>query len=77
MWLIPASDSWVLLIGIVGHAFVATGLYASTFHFYKDRMRWTDEVQIVKSGSSESLGVVKRALRGNKDNGEKYKEEDN
>ena len=77
LWLIPASDSWVLLIGIVGHAFVATGLYASTFHFYKDRMRWTGEVQIVKSGSSESLGVVKRALRGNKDNGEKYKEEDN
>ncbi len=56
---------------------MATGLYASTFHFYKDRMRWTDEVQIVKSNSSESLGVVKRALRGNKDNGEKYKEEDN
>ena len=73
----PSSESWMLVVGIVAHAFVATGLYASTFHFYKDRMRWTGEVQIVGNGSSESLGIVKRALRGNKDNGEKYKEEDN
>ena len=78
LWLIPASDSWVLLIGIVGHAFVATGLYASTFHFYRDRMRWTSEVQTTSSDNSGSLvDLVKNGLRGNKDNGEEHKEKDN
>ena len=78
LWLIPASDSWVLMIGIVGHAFVATGLYASTFHFYKDRMRWTGEVQEIVNGySKSSSGTVEKVLRGNKDNAEKYKQEDN
>jgi hypothetical protein len=78
LWLIPPSDSWALMIGIVGHAFVATGLYASTFHFYKDRMRWTVEVQKTSDSYSESVsGISKSGLRGNKDNGEKYKEKDN
>ncbi|MBI78956.1 MAG: hypothetical protein CMQ51_00855 [Gammaproteobacteria bacterium] len=42
LWTIPAGDSWLLFIGITAHAFVLTGIYASTFHFYKDRFRWNE-----------------------------------
>ncbi len=42
LWSIPESDSWLLFIGIASHAFVLTGIYASTFHFYKDRFRWNE-----------------------------------
>lgn len=37
-WSLPASDSWALLVGIVGNAFVATGLTAAAFVFYRDRL---------------------------------------
>jgi hypothetical protein len=42
---LPASDSWLRLAGIGGHAFVATGLVAATFVFYKDRYRWWTEMR--------------------------------
>lgn len=53
LWLIPSSDSWVLLLGIIAHAFVATGLYASTFHFYRDRLRWCTEIEEFTNGNAE------------------------
>lgn len=37
-WSLPRSDSWAMLIGIVGNAFVATGLTAAAFVFYRDRV---------------------------------------
>jgi hypothetical protein len=37
-WLLPASDSWALLVGIMGNAFVATGLTGAAFLFYRDRL---------------------------------------
>lgn len=37
-WSLPPSDSWVMLIGIVGNAFVATGLTVAAFVFYRDRV---------------------------------------
>lgn len=40
LWLIPAENSWLLLIGILGHAFVTTGLLAASFYFYLDADRW-------------------------------------
>jgi hypothetical protein len=37
-WSLPASDSWALLVGIVGNAVVATGLTGAAFLFYRDRL---------------------------------------
>ena len=42
---IPRLDSWFLIIGVAGHAFIATGLVAASFVFYQDRYRWTNEMQ--------------------------------
>jgi len=37
-WLLPHSDSWAMLIGIVGNAFVATGLTGAAFLFYQEQV---------------------------------------
>ncbi len=37
-WSLPHSDSWAMSIGILGNAFVATGLTSAAFVFYRDRM---------------------------------------
>jgi hypothetical protein len=38
LWNIPPSDSWVKAAGILGHAFVATGLVTATALYYVDRI---------------------------------------
>lgn len=38
-WSLPSGDSWLLLIGILGNAIVATGLSVATFVFYQERVR--------------------------------------
>jgi hypothetical protein len=40
LWRIPPEDSWFTIIGIAGHAFVTTGLVASSFIYYRDADRW-------------------------------------
>lgn len=40
LWLTPEADSWMLLVGIVGHAFISSGLIAASFSFYKRGLRW-------------------------------------
>jgi hypothetical protein len=40
LWLVPNETSWLLLIGILGHAFITTGLIASSFVYYRDALRW-------------------------------------
>lgn len=37
-WSLPSSNSWAMLIGIMGNAFVATGLTSAIFVFYRDRL---------------------------------------
>ncbi|CAG0954817.1 hypothetical protein ANAEL_00275 [Anaerolineales bacterium] len=40
LWIIPPEDSWMTLIGIFGHSFVATALLASSFVYYRDINAW-------------------------------------
>ncbi len=42
LWLTPPGSSWMLLVGILGHAFVASGLMMSSFVYYKMGMRWME-----------------------------------
>ena len=43
IWVIPEVDSWLLLIGIAGHAFISTGLLASSFILYQNYLIWITE----------------------------------
>jgi hypothetical protein len=38
VWSLPSGDSWLLLVGILGNACIATGLTAATFIFYEQRI---------------------------------------
>jgi hypothetical protein len=48
LWLIPADNSWLLFIGILGHGFVATSLLASSFVYYRDSTIWM--LRLVQTG---------------------------
>ncbi len=49
LWLFPSETSWFLLVGILGHAFVTTGLLASSFVYYQDALRWMREMVKVRN----------------------------
>ena len=40
LWSTPPLNSWWMLVGIVGHAFVSTALLASSFVYYRDINVW-------------------------------------
>jgi hypothetical protein len=44
LWQIPADQSWFMLIGVAGHAFVATALFSATFIYYRDADNWMQAV---------------------------------
>jgi len=44
LWSVPASDSWLLLVGIIGHAFISTTLLAASFVYYRDMNDWLQNV---------------------------------
>lgn len=51
IWTIPSSESWLLLIGIFGHAFIATALICASFILYQQNLKWLIEnAEIIKKG---------------------------
>ena len=40
LWSKPAGDSWLVLAGIFGHAFITTALLASSFVYYHNMSAW-------------------------------------
>lgn len=44
LWSIPQPDSWMLLVGILGHAFITTALLAASFIYYRDMTTWLQTV---------------------------------
>ncbi len=40
LWRIPPADSWFTILGIVGHAFVVTGLLSASFVYYRGAQQW-------------------------------------
>lgn len=49
LWLVPLETSWLMLVGVAGHAFVATSLLAASFVYYRDADRWTRRELVDKS----------------------------
>lgn len=54
LWSTPNEDSWLVLVGIAGHALVTTSLLAASFVYYRDADRWANWVlnQAVLSSSA-------------------------
>ena len=44
LWQVPASDSWLMLVGIAGHAFISTALLSASFVYYRDMNKWLQDV---------------------------------
>ena len=44
LWTTPQPDSWLLLVGIFGHAFISSGLLAASFKYYDHGIKWQQEV---------------------------------
>ncbi len=50
LWHTPPENSWLALVGIAGHAFIATGLLAASFIYYRDINAWLQSIfQMLKS----------------------------
>jgi hypothetical protein len=44
LWSVPTDGSWMLLVGIAGHAFITTALLAASFAYYRDMNVWLQTV---------------------------------
>jgi hypothetical protein len=45
VWNLAPDESWLLALGLGGHALISTALVAATFVFYQDRYRWWLEMR--------------------------------
>ena len=43
LWILPEPDTWLLLLGVGGHAFVVTGLLAASFIYYREGLHWMQD----------------------------------
>lgn len=44
LWSVPSEDTWILLVGLLGHAFITTALLAGSFIYYQDMSNWVQTV---------------------------------
>ena len=61
VWLLPSTDSWALLVGIVGNSCIATGLTAAAFVFYQERIGQLMEMFQAAAKSGVQDGKEERA----------------
>lgn len=45
LWRIPPETSWLMLAGILGNAFISTGLLAASFVYYRGAVRWVEDLR--------------------------------
>lgn len=44
LWIAAPTNSWLTLVGIIGHAFIYTALIAASFIYYQKSSEWTKEI---------------------------------
>ncbi len=44
LWNVPQDSSWLVLVGLAGHAFITTSLLAATFVYYREAETWVKEI---------------------------------
>ncbi|MEA4811724.1 MAG: hypothetical protein VB108_04030 [Anaerolineaceae bacterium] len=54
LWQTPPSNSWMVLIGIFGHAVISTALVLASFHFFKDAKGFAFEMAKLLNTIGES-----------------------
>ncbi len=59
LWSVPDSDSWMMLIGIAGHAFITTALLAASFAYYRDMNVW---LQMIFEQLQQKKGATARSV---------------
>jgi hypothetical protein len=59
LWSVPKSDSWMMLIGIAGHAFISTALLAASFAYYRDMNVW---LQMIFEQLQQKNGATARSV---------------
>jgi hypothetical protein len=54
IWRMPSENSWMLFIGILGHAFISTSLLASSYIYYRKGRLWMQHTiqQMINRGFS-------------------------
>ncbi len=62
LWLTPSPSSWMMLVGILGHAFITTSLLSASFIYYRDMQIWLEAVLEIMnskktSAQTEKVGV--------------------
>jgi len=58
LWRVAPTDSWMMGVGIFGHAFVSTSLLAASFIYFRDLKIWIETVQQwIKKQSKPSAQV--------------------
>lgn len=57
VWLIPPENSWLSLIGILGHGFVFTGLLAASFLYYKRADVWFQELVNLQRAAQSQVAI--------------------
>lgn len=50
LWRTPPAGSWMALVGILGHAFITTGLLAASFFFYRGGLAYVQSIRKLRSG---------------------------
>jgi hypothetical protein len=59
LWSVPAKDSWLMLIGLTGHAFISTMLLSASFIYYRDMNNWLQVVSERFRHPSQQLPIKK------------------
>jgi hypothetical protein len=52
LWQIPHVDNWLLIVGILGHAFISSAVITSSFHYFMDATKFTQTVMNKKMKSA-------------------------
>jgi hypothetical protein len=45
VWSIPAENSWLMLLALIGYAFVSATLLTASYVFYRGRRTWLEQVK--------------------------------
>jgi hypothetical protein len=43
IWTMAPTDSWMIMVGIIGHAFTSSGLLVASFVYYNGGVKWMEE----------------------------------
>ncbi len=53
LWKIPPANSWLTLVGILGHAFIYTSLLTASFIYFRNGLRWL--MELIKQQSARMV----------------------